>query len=898
VLVRNEFLDAIDDLGVGRGNLFRTSRGGSTGAFQTGLENILLSPEERAIAEQEYADAQAAKKKDDRDAFYGKDADSTGKITSGKNKGKFSQSYIDQQKRLATKTEDGFLADLQAAGTDLASRPGRLMDDLSDLGSSVSQGFSDLTSGISDLFTGGRDDTPSAPPTQFSDANLNAMSDALGMEAFDALSGDERVTPFSDPMYGEQGRGFFPPDTEITQSDLPPAGTAYDAGEFVGVSPRLEYMDDDEGFDSAVYVPPSVATNLGISLGGDTADRSGVLPSSDLGRLLSGDPQVVDDVIKLLAVDPDRTKRDLLSTATTTFGPYGPSISGIGDAPVIDRMGYYDGGDERILGYDLDYENQLRDRDLDVLRRDLDVLRGDQVDLSGLPANIQGLPPSDLQAQRELDVLRGSQAPDPEMDALSLLQQFRDAQPEGALKGGAFDFVPDPQQLQNFAQDSNLSSSLDNILRNIDFTSYIPPASQGDVQPKPLDALGNLIENIGGRDLPSFLQPDGGKGFDDPVTIGEAISNLNPFGAAEANPAVASAALKFTKNIVNDNLGKAAAVTGGALATVPLMQRVDEFIRESLGISDAAIGTIPENQKLEFTANQTGVPLAELNATIQNEAMSENPNINISGSIAPSISALQGLTAPNVDTSLPTVGLSAASIPYDAGEFAMPVDRSGNPYAVFDPATGIAIPYSSADAAQGANILAGDNLGVGTGDALSALEAELGTTDESDRFATATGATIGRTGDEAKDLSAISSITNLDNVLDIGANTGVNTQPVVEANVIDAAIADLTGDDTTLPPPPPPVDVDEDPVVVSPPAEEDPVVVESDPPISVPPSGDSDTPKSKQERRDYSRMREILEQRPRRIGGTAPGLGYKPVEGISNTLNKAADNFLDALRFG
>ena len=57
---RKEFLDAIDDLGVGRGNLFRKSRGGSTGAFQTGLENILLSPEERIIAEQEYADAQAA----------------------------------------------------------------------------------------------------------------------------------------------------------------------------------------------------------------------------------------------------------------------------------------------------------------------------------------------------------------------------------------------------------------------------------------------------------------------------------------------------------------------------------------------------------------------------------------------------------------------------------------------------------------------------------------------------------------------------------------------------------------------------------------------------------------------------------------------------------------------
>ena len=51
------------------------------------------------------------------------------------------------------------------AAEDLASRPGRLMDDLSKLGSSVSQGLSDLTSGISDIFTGGRDDTPSADPS-------------------------------------------------------------------------------------------------------------------------------------------------------------------------------------------------------------------------------------------------------------------------------------------------------------------------------------------------------------------------------------------------------------------------------------------------------------------------------------------------------------------------------------------------------------------------------------------------------------------------------------------------------------------------------------------------------------------------------------------------------------
>ena len=756
----------------------------------------------------------------DKDAFYGKDADSTGKITSGKNKGKFSQSYIDQQNRLATKTGDGVLADLQAAYQDP-------LGGLDDIGRAILDG-SLFTPKKGQLFYQGGDDTPSAPTDTYTD--MGTIPDELQFPAMDsALS-------------------------SITQSDLPPAGVPLGPEDFA----PYPYQP----YDAGEFVNANVSDISGIPID----PSSGVLPSSDLGRLLSGDPQIVDDVIKLLAIDPEKTKSDLLSTATTTLGPdrlreadmdgsgevyqdailRGGSGSSLSPSAVgTDDSGFTSGvSPSSILG-------QIVGGDIDL---------GEQVEsllnLQDLPENVQGLPPS-------------------------LLQRFRDAQPEGALKEGA----------------------LDNILRNIDFTSYIPPASQGDVQPKPLDALGNLIENIGERDLPSFLQPyDSAIGFDDPVTIGEAISNLNPFDAAEANPAVASAALKFTKNIVNDNLGKAAAVTGGALATVPLMQRVDEFIRESLGISDAAIGTIPENQKLEFTANQTGVPLAELNATIQNEAMSENPNINISGSIAPSISALQGLTAPNVDTSLPTVGLSAASIPYDAGEFAMPVDRSGNPYAVFDPATGIAIPYSSADAAQGANILAGDNLGVGTGDALSAIEAELGTTDESDRFATATGTTIGRTGDEAKDLKAISSITNLDNVLDIGANTGVNTQPVVEANVIDAAIADLTGDDTTLPPPLPPVVVDEDPVVVNPPVEKE-VVVEEDPvveedtPITIPPSG-GDSKKSKQERRDYSRMREILEQRARAPRGTAPGLGYKPVEGISNTLNKAADSFLDALRFG
>ena len=73
---RKEFLDSLDDLGVDRGNLFRTSgRTSEAGAFKEGLENILLSPEERAIKEQEFADEQAAKKKDDKDAFYVRGAD-------------------------------------------------------------------------------------------------------------------------------------------------------------------------------------------------------------------------------------------------------------------------------------------------------------------------------------------------------------------------------------------------------------------------------------------------------------------------------------------------------------------------------------------------------------------------------------------------------------------------------------------------------------------------------------------------------------------------------------------------------------------------------------------------------------------------------------------------------
>ena len=92
------------------------------------------------------------------------------------------------------------------------------------------------------------------------------------------------------------------------------------------------------------------------------------------------------------------------------------------------------------------------------------------------------------------------------------------------------------------------------------------------------------------------------------------------------------------------------------------------------------------------------------------------------------------------------------------------------------------------------------------------------------------------------------------------------------------------------------MDVDEDDispsVSVSVDTDDDDIINVTQSITSTPSGGGSD--RDKQERRDYSRIREILEERPRRIGGTAPGLGYKKVEGISNTLNKAVDDLLTA----
>ena len=431
---KKDFQSALRDYGNIRALGPVGTRQSAGGGFRLGLENI-LNPEE---AQESYDARLAARKADER-----RDARTAAQIQRAQkasNLAKDAQGNIlpGQSKSLAD-----IKADLQAAGQDLASRPGMFMDDLSKLGSSVSQGFSDLTSGISDFFTGGRDDASSVPVA---------------------------AEPYIDPMYGEEGRGGQRTFTTSAPVDF---SVPYDAGEFVNANESDIRTNIDPSQDLMFMgtgpAPAIDLSGLGISLGGDTVDRSGVLPSSDLGRLLSGDPQVVDDVIKLLAVDPEKTKSDLLSTATTTFGDF-PSRPTVSDAPVI--------SDVPQLGtlQNLDFTNQLQDRDMAGLGDytesiDLSGLPANiqglppsdfqaqdrQVDLSGLPANVQELPPSDLELQRQLseNVLKGPDIDmttifdyDPELQQLqrkddsSLLQQFRDAQPEGSLKGTVFDYVP------------------------------------------------------------------------------------------------------------------------------------------------------------------------------------------------------------------------------------------------------------------------------------------------------------------------------------------------------------------------------------------------------------------------------------------------------------------------
>ena len=96
----------------------------------------------------------------DRDAFYGKGADSTGRLTSmaearkqGKKLGDFSDAYDAQQARLKSKTGKGFLADLQAAREDLAGRPERFKTDFKNLIESLPDDLKNTTKNIVDAIT-------------------------------------------------------------------------------------------------------------------------------------------------------------------------------------------------------------------------------------------------------------------------------------------------------------------------------------------------------------------------------------------------------------------------------------------------------------------------------------------------------------------------------------------------------------------------------------------------------------------------------------------------------------------------------------------------------------------------------------------------------------------------
>ena len=131
------------------GSLFDQLRGQKTDAvFEEfgGKDSDLV---QQYLAD-EAADAKRRARKD-KDAFYGRGTDSTGRLTSmaeakrqGKEVGDFSDTYEAHQARLDSKTGEGFLADVKAAGADLASRPGEFVTDFSNLVGSIPGGITDL----------------------------------------------------------------------------------------------------------------------------------------------------------------------------------------------------------------------------------------------------------------------------------------------------------------------------------------------------------------------------------------------------------------------------------------------------------------------------------------------------------------------------------------------------------------------------------------------------------------------------------------------------------------------------------------------------------------------------------------------------------------------------------
>ena len=233
------------------------------------IEYALMSDEERQEVKDKHSAAQALAKKD-KDAFYGKGADSTGRLTSGaeakkqgKKVGDFSDSYDNQQARLATKTGGGVAADFSAAKDDLVTRGGQLGGDLKDLASSVGGGITNLVDKGKQFFGG------TAPGAITSDDGSNVGLRPAGLDNFgydeDGEVFDSATYSTTPNIFGEVGRG-----------------SGYNIPTSVGGG-----SSSDDVYQDAILRgggPSSLdTTTFGTD---DRGFTSGVLPSSMLGQFV------------------------------------------------------------------------------------------------------------------------------------------------------------------------------------------------------------------------------------------------------------------------------------------------------------------------------------------------------------------------------------------------------------------------------------------------------------------------------------------------------------------------------------------------------------------------------------------------------------------------------------
>ena len=1093
---KKEFLNYIDDLGVGRTNLFRTSGRGSEGnAFQQGLENILLSPEERAIAEQEYAESRAAtlaaeraeKNKDERDAA----------------------NFARAQNASSLKTGDGFLADLQAAKNDP-------LGGLDDIGRAILDGSlftpkDDQTAykSVYDSVFGGGDDTPSGA--------ISAEAPLGRPDGLDNFGYDEDENLFDSAVY----------NNIISDSDTAPNITS----DLISLG------------DSGVGGGPS---NINIDDGVVTS--SGVLPSSLLGRIVGqeGDNNFGTDDEMMGALETNLTNSDMNEVRRQELARLTAEVDALAEAqgfpkygrryyelldkyvqsksnPILEgrrkildqfREGYGPGSkvtirdDSPVIGgvpqlgdlQNFDFTNQLQDRDMGGLG-------GNQVDLSGLPANVQGLPPSQLQLQDELNELKKSQVADPEMDALmsgsaipdyltmnqpaigggvtpefneddytaitgrgglpsysksmvnalmgaggedlskareqarsqrlneegdlnisgtpfgesleigktnfgpyggggisggdsnqflenmgygsslnnpgesgdyyvsgtdsegnpiyrlkeleprfnnlqvgpdgTLIDKFIEAQPEGALKGGIFDYVPDADQLGNFmrgiispAGASTIEgpnyagidlSGLPRTIQDLpasDASNYgvgVPTAIGGESAG---GSISDLLDNIKSGEIGTtvykdetigILLPTNMKFSKTPFVGGESAFNLidgsstdsisgssiqitnedgsRTFVGQRENPEEFDSLFKqLARNTVNIPAGAKIVDNPNTGDTFELGEdlqdkKIDFFddTQKPLEISLMSSDN-PNNPFGQSAYNPNAVDLTKFmgGSGGLGSDMSPGTESNLLGDLGGFEQRFEDDTS--IDSEIADLNnvsqlTDLTNLLTDSGLDA----QTGNAISDTDAVEGLNIlssEFSDSDQSASSGDVLANILNTGDNAAAEAIESASGTAGSASGGDGEVGGGSGGLTDGDLDVigDAIGEITGGDasgsgtgsgggsgsGSGDGGGGSGSGT-----GGTSTGGEGDGEGDDdgdgegeggggTT---------------------------------ITVPPSG-GDSSKSKQERRDYSRLREIIEQRARAPRGTAPGLGYKPVEGISNTLNKAADSFLDALKFG